>query len=329
VPTCPSPSHPTPPVRSHDICIYSDYRGLKKRITAIRREQEGAATAAASSSGEDPLLPRAAGVDEPSDSAASPPRGADDRDADEESDGYEQDLGDAAAELDAKDAGEDRPQRAVGSLVAKERQQERNETHDTANTMQPSPTAKASLGRRMRSGTLDSVAENPRVPEDLGPHPSPGSPQSDQQHSAPERPSHNRSNTLLSLASRFRRSSINIVPQISPFLRSMSTPVAHGASRASLTNNNTSTPGGIPAPPFNGVNGNMQPAGHVAPLREVLPRLTTTQKKFFDKLDAELEKIENFYLDREHEAKARCVFLAQLYDTLITYSTHISVGRSR
>lgn len=41
------------------------------------------------------------------------------------------------------------------------------------------------------------------------------------------------------------------------------------------------------------------------PIKDLIPRLTPLQKAFFDKLDAELEKVEVFYMEREKEMKAK------------------------
>ena len=43
----------------------------------------------------------------------------------------------------------------------------------------------------------------------------------------------------------------------------------------------------------------------VIPLSEVLPKLSTTERGFFEKLDRELDKIESFYRSRESEAIVR------------------------
>lgn len=44
----------------------------------------------------------------------------------------------------------------------------------------------------------------------------------------------------------------------------------------------------------------------IIPLKDLMPVLTPVQRSFFEKLDEELEKVENFYCDREKEMRQKC-----------------------
>ena len=41
------------------------------------------------------------------------------------------------------------------------------------------------------------------------------------------------------------------------------------------------------------------------PLKVIVASLSPLEKQFIDKLDKELDQVENFYLEREKEAKAK------------------------
>jgi hypothetical protein len=51
------------------------------------------------------------------------------------------------------------------------------------------------------------------------------------------------------------------------------------------------------------------------PLKDLIPMLSRVQRAFFEKLDVELDKVENFYLEREKDMRTRCartVFMKSL-----------------
>ena len=49
--------------------------------------------------------------------------------------------------------------------------------------------------------------------------------------------------------------------------------------------------------------------GRPIPLIELLPQLTVVERVFFEKLDAELDKVESFYSEREKDMHHRSVFV--------------------
>jgi hypothetical protein len=55
----------------------------------------------------------------------------------------------------------------------------------------------------------------------------------------------------------------------------------------------------------------MSPVTGVLPLRELLPLLSHLERLFFSDLDRELEKVENFYLDREKQMRTRSMMLEE------------------
>jgi hypothetical protein len=225
-----------------------DYRGLKKRITAIRREREGESVPE-HSSGDDPLLTP---VNEDNESAASPVEGQD---------GEDTDVEDGASE--GGKSIKDPLQLAESPIVQATASPEQNPS--TVDVMsiasQPLPAAsQAQPGYLGRSQSLRMFASRLRLPSFSNPIAGP-----------PPRLSH--SSTLPDV--RLEQDAVSSVS--SPYFR----------------------------PPFNGANTSGRVPTAVRTLKEILPTLTPTQKKFFDKLDSELGKIESFYLDREKDAHVR------------------------
>jgi SPX domain protein involved in polyphosphate accumulation len=61
------------------------------------------------------------------------------------------------------------------------------------------------------------------------------------------------------------------------------------------------------------------------PLDKLLLQLSPKEAKFFAKLDAELHKIEAFYLDREEEMQTRWRTLREQLDELGDHMKHVQV----
>jgi hypothetical protein len=271
----------------------SDYRGLKKRITAVRREREGEAHVPDSehTSGDDPLLPtttraknassNANGAARGSDSAASPAEVASNDDANDDAD--------AEADQDSDDEFVNQRRAAAGALEA----ETRRERLGSALEGTPSRTAPAVVPDGLPLPTTTSVRPSPGVystssqPVALTNGAGPGLGMGVGRPQAPAR-----AGTLRRLASRFRLPSFaagsNTATPLQQQQQDLSSPFA---------NANANAPYGSAAAAAS--------ASRIRPLSEIMPTLTATQKKFFDKLDAELEKIETFYLDREKEARTR------------------------
>ena len=65
------------------------------------------------------------------------------------------------------------------------------------------------------------------------------------------------------------------------------------------------------------------------PLHELLPLLSPLERSFFEALDAELERVENFYLDREDEMRSRGRALEDQLSELSTHGiSHVSLRRT-
>lgn len=81
------------------------------------------------------------------------------------------------------------------------------------------------------------------------------------------------------------------------------------------------------------MNGGSQskPANPLAalPLHELLTHLSPQELAFFTALDAEYEKIETFYLDREKEMHARTKMLQEQLGELSDHKKLFKVGNER
>jgi hypothetical protein len=248
----------------------SDYRGLKKRIAAIRREQEGKSMPE-HSSGDDPLL---SPVNEDNESAASPVEGADNDDAD-----------------------------------AEDEESEGEKLNKKPHVPMESPSAEVTVTAEQRQlpGATMSSASQPGLVEG-GAHPR----------------LNVRSQSLRMFASRFRLPSFSSAAPVSSDAHPR---LVHSATFMDVRPDQDSASAHDSRhfhPTFNGENGNMQ-TPHRS-LREILLTLTPTQKKFFDKLDIELDKIESFYLDREKEARERSEALKSQLNELRDHRRVFYVG---
>jgi hypothetical protein len=273
----------------------SDYRGLKKRINAIRREQQGLAVVEVSS-GEDPLLPDGPLIPEASDYSAASPRPEAHDELAEDTDAEDDRASKVTTELDAADAEIAREQapgrhRANGNGIeplegmeraasadGHELAHERTRQHEEPLPMPahaPTPPAAVHVEQTLarRPSILQSMASRLRLPSFMN----------DAAGARPPRPVH--AQTLPILPGPYR--------------------LQDAQAQASAAGPLAPFRGFAPRSAFNGENGNMQGGARVRALHEILPTLTPTQLKFFDKLDLELDKIENFYLDREKEAQER------------------------
>ncbi|ESK90170.1 signal transduction protein [Moniliophthora roreri MCA 2997] len=65
------------------------------------------------------------------------------------------------------------------------------------------------------------------------------------------------------------------------------------------------------------------------PLNNLYPLLSSEELKFFKALDHELEKVENFYLDREKEMRARTLVIEDQLNELIQHRQRFHAARAR
>lgn len=228
-----------------------DYRGLKKRIAAVRRGREGAAVIE-QSSGDDPLL---SPVNEDNESAASPVEG---RDADD-------------ANVEDEDEDEDET-----SDVQKPRKSPQRSAE--------SPFIQAAVSPKPHSATLDAIS--------TASHPLPTTSEAQSGYLG-------RSQSFREFASKLR------LPSFSSPVAGPQPRLAHSSTVSDVRLDLETNPTGQLRPQSNGKATSDRKPPTIRHLKDLLPTLTPTQRKFFDKLDLELEKIETFYLDREKDARQR------------------------